>query len=75
MQTKTSVAFLGIHATKVPSVRLHLIAKTNEVGTLFFACEQAPLMTLQSYGLPTHCPICSNRNPLRGDANAYQQKQ
>lgn len=74
MQTKTNVAFLDIYATKVPSARLHLIAKGNAAGMLFFACEQAPLLTLQSHGLPTHCPICSNRNPLRGDKNAYQQK-
>jgi hypothetical protein len=75
MQTKTNVvAFLDIYATKVPSARLHLIAQGNAAGMLFFACEQAPLLTLQSHGLPTHCPICSNRNPLRGDTNAYQQK-
>ena len=74
MQTMTNVAFLGIHAMKGPGVRLHLIAKSSEAGMLFFVCEQAPLLTLQSHGLPTHCPICSNRSPLRGDANTYQQK-
>jgi hypothetical protein len=59
MPTKNDSGSLGIHSTNVPSARLHLIAGRNEIRTVFFVCEQAPLMTLQSHGLPIRCPICS----------------
>jgi len=44
-----------------PCATLHLIAGSGETGIVFFACEQAPLMTFQSYGLPSRCPICGSR--------------
>jgi hypothetical protein len=74
MRTKNSNDCLGVHSTNTPNARLHLIAKINEAGVVFFACEQAPLLTLQSHGLPTHCPICTYRNPLGGDTNACKQE-
>jgi hypothetical protein len=48
-----------------PSTTLHLIVGSNERGMLFFACEQAPLLTFKSHGLPARCPICCTQNPLQ----------
>jgi hypothetical protein len=59
----------GVLAKNVSRV-LHLIVDSGERGMVFFACEQAPLMTFQSYGLPAHCPVCRGQNPLGGEANA-----
>jgi len=72
-QTKTDSRCLGIYATKAPRPRLHLIADINCKGMLFFACEQAPLLTFQSYGLPSRCPVCGVLNPFRGETNANKQ--
>lgn len=47
------------------SATLHLIVGSSERGTVYFACEQAPLMTFQNHGLPPSCPICRIQNPLR----------
>jgi hypothetical protein len=44
---------------------LHLIVGNGERGMVFFACEQALLMTLQSYGFVRRCPICQQENPIR----------
>jgi hypothetical protein len=52
---------------------LHLIVGRREIGTVFFACEQTPLMTFQSHGLPSRCPVCSSQNPLGGEAHDYKQ--
>jgi len=61
---------LAVLVKNAPSTTLHLlVANSEKRGTVFFACEQAPLMTLQSHGLPSRCPVCSNQNPLRGEAN------
>jgi hypothetical protein len=51
---------------KVTSITIHLILRTSEKGMLFFACEQAPLMTFQSFGSPQRCPICRQENPICG---------
>jgi hypothetical protein len=56
-----------------PSASLHLFFGAGERGIVFFSCEQAPLMTFQSHGLPSRCPVCSNQNPLIGKANANQE--
>jgi hypothetical protein len=56
-----------------PSTTLHLFVSNNERGTVFFACEQAPLTTFQSYGLPSRCPICRTQNPLSGEAHANRR--
>ena len=45
--------------------RLHLLAGNNERGMVSFACEQAPLLTFQSHGLPVRCPICGIENPFQ----------
>jgi hypothetical protein len=49
-----------------PSRRFHLIVGSDKAGMVFFACEQAPLMTIQNAGPPTRCPICGIHNPLNG---------
>lgn len=54
---------------KTASAILHLIVGKSERGTVFFACEQAPLMTFQNHGLPPRCPVCRIQNPLRRDTN------
>lgn len=52
-----------------PSTTLHLILGNilgnNHRGMVFFVCEQAPLMTFKSHGLPARCPICCTQNPLK----------
>jgi hypothetical protein len=42
----------------------HLLVGSNDRGMVYFVCEQAPLLTLKSYGLPVRCPICRTENPL-----------
>ena len=64
---------LAVLVKNAPCVTLHLIAGGGERGMVFFACEQAPLMTFQSHGLPSRCPVCSSQNPLRGAAHDYEQ--
>ena len=64
---------LAVLVKNTPATTLHLIAGNGERGTVFFACEQAPLMTFQSHGLPSRCPVCSSQNPLRGEAHDYKQ--
>jgi hypothetical protein len=49
------------------SATLHLFVGNSRTGTVFFACEQAPLMTFQNYGSPKRCPICQQRNPIRDE--------
>lgn len=44
---------------------LHLIAG-NIRGMVAFVCEYS-VMTFQNYGLPTSCPVCGTRNPLKGE--------
>jgi len=73
MPTVNNNRRLAVLVNNAPSATLHLIAGNNERGTAFFACEQAPLMTFQSHGLPSRCPVCSSRNPLRGAAHDYKQ--
>lgn len=64
---------LAVLVKNAPCATLHLIAGSGERGLVFFACEQAPLMTFQSYGLPSRCPVCSSQNPLRGGGHDYKQ--
>jgi hypothetical protein len=45
---------------------LHLVVGNSKLGTVFFACERAPLLTFQTHCLPSRCPVCSNQNPLTG---------
>jgi len=58
---------LAIIVKNAPNARFHLIAGNGEKGTLFFACEQAPLTTFQNYGPLTRCPVCGVQNPLIGE--------
>jgi hypothetical protein len=58
---------LAVLVKNAPSARFHLIAGNGEKGTLFFACEQAPLTTFQNYGSLTRCPVCGVQNPLIGE--------
>ena len=51
------------------SATLHLFVGNSERGMVFFACEQAPLMTFQNHGLPSRCPVCRIQNPLRREPN------
>jgi hypothetical protein len=55
---------LAVIVKNAPSTTLHLIVGSSERGMVFFACEQAPLMTFQSYGFVNRCPICQQENPL-----------
>jgi len=64
---------LPVLVKSTTSTTFHLVVGNSEGGMLFFACEQAPLMTLQSYDLPSRCPVCSDQNPLRGEADDNQQ--
>ena len=73
MPTSNNNQRVAVLVKNAPSTTLHLNVGNNERGTVFFACEQAPLMTFQSHGLPSRCPVCCNQNPLRGEANDYQQ--
>ena len=57
---------LTLLVKNTPSTTLHLIVGSNEREMVFFACEQAPLMTFKSHGLPARCPICCTQNPLKG---------
>jgi ssDNA-binding Zn-finger/Zn-ribbon topoisomerase 1 len=57
----------GIRGNAIIETRcrtLHLIVGNSKAGGVFFACEQAPLMTFQSHGLPSRCPVCNSQNPL-----------
>jgi hypothetical protein len=64
---------LAVLVKNAPCDTLHLIVGNSKIGTVFFACEQAPLMTFQSHGLPSRCPVCNRQNPLRGEAHDYKQ--
>lgn len=59
-------AWLAILVKKAPGAKLHLCVDNRKAGTVFFACEQAPLMTFQSFGPPQRCPICREENPICG---------
>jgi hypothetical protein len=50
MPTNDNNQRLAILVKNAPSTTLHLIAGNSEKGMVFFACELAPLLTLQSYG-------------------------
>ena len=64
---------LAVLVKKAASATLHLFVGNSKTGTVFFTCEQAPLMTFQSHGLPSRCPVCGIQNPLRGESNAHKQ--
>jgi hypothetical protein len=64
---------LAVLVKNAPCVTLHLVVGSRERGLVFFVCEQAPLMTFQSYGRPSRCPVCGSQNPLRGEAHDYKQ--
>jgi hypothetical protein len=55
---------LTVFVKNAPSTTLHLIVGSSERGTVFFACEHAPLLTFQTYGFVKRCPICRQENPL-----------
>jgi hypothetical protein len=65
MPTNRNNQRLALLVRIASSATLHLIVGSSERGLVFFACERAPLLTLQSHGLPSRCPVCSNQNPLR----------
>jgi hypothetical protein len=65
MPTNHNNQRLAVLVRNASSATLHLIFGNSERGMVFFACERAPLWTLQSYGLPSRCPVCSNQNPLK----------
>ncbi len=69
MTTNADNQRLTILVKQAPSATLHLFVGNSKRGMVFFACEQAPLMTFQSHGLPSRCPICGIQNPLGGEAN------
>jgi hypothetical protein len=73
MPTIDNKQWLAVLVRKAPSAILHLFVGNSKIGPVFFACEQAPLMTFQSHGLPSRCPVCGIQNPLRGESNAHQQ--
>ena len=56
---------LSLLVGNVPHSMFHLLVGNNEKGMVFFVCEQAPLLTLQSHDLPARCPICCAQNPLK----------
>ncbi len=64
MQRNDDKQRLAVVLKSTPSTTLHLIVGTSERGMVFFACEQAPLMTFQSYGFVKRCPICQQENPI-----------
>ena len=44
---------------------LHFISRFDEKKGLYaFVCEEQPLLTLTSYGLPERCPFCRQGNPI-----------
>jgi hypothetical protein len=65
---------LTVLVENAPTKTLHLFVGSSERGMRSFACEQAPLTTLQNYGLPSRCPVCGVQNPLGGKANDNQQR-
>jgi hypothetical protein len=67
MATNRNNQRLAILVRNAPSTSLHLVVG-GERGMVFFACEQAPLWTLQSYGLPSRCPVCTTK--IRSEENA-----
>jgi hypothetical protein len=73
MQTIDNNRRVAVLMKNAPCVTLHLIAGGGERGMVFFACEQAPLMTFQSHGAPSRCPVCSSQNPLGGEAHDHKQ--
>jgi hypothetical protein len=64
---------LALLVKNIASTTLHLIVSNFERGMVFFACEQAPLWTFQTHGLPSRCPVCGVQDPLRGGAIDNQQ--
>jgi hypothetical protein len=52
---------------KVSEATLHLLAGSNDRGLVFFCCEQEPLLTLRSYGVPSRCPICQQSDPISSE--------
>ena len=69
MPTSDNNQWVAILVKNAPSTPLHLNVGNDERGTVFFACEQAPLMTFQNHGFPKRCPVCSIENPLSGEAH------
>lgn len=74
MRTRVEKKRLTVLVRRTPSTTLHLIVGGTVRGMVFFACEQAPLLTFQSSGLPARCPICGMKNPLTGELNANQKR-
>jgi hypothetical protein len=64
---------LAVLVKNTSAMTLHLIVGSDERGMVLFACEQAPLMTFQSHGFPSRCPVCSSQNPLRGEPRDSEQ--
>jgi hypothetical protein len=73
MQTRIEAERIIALIKNAPTAMFHLIVGSNERGMVFFACEQAPLLTFQSKGLPARCPICGTKNPLMGETNQQGQ--
>jgi len=44
---------------------LHFVTLVDERrGTVSFCCEGKPLSTARSFGPPSRCPFCQQRNPV-----------
>jgi hypothetical protein len=58
------------HGATTPSTQtLHFVANFNKKRELYaFFCENQPLLTFWSHGLPGRCPLCRTENPLNETA-------
>ena len=46
----------------------HFVTAADEDRQLFsFCCENQPLATVRSHGLPVRCPFCQQANPVGGE--------
>jgi hypothetical protein len=73
MPTIDNYQWLAVLVKNTPSARFHLTVGNSDRGTVFFACEQAPLITFQNYGPPIRCPVCGIQNPLKGEPDRTQR--
>jgi len=52
-------------AKKPPRPMLHFVTLVDERrGIVSFCCEGKPLSTARSFGPPSRCPFCQQRNPV-----------
>ena len=56
---------------KVKANLLHFVTGTDEkLGMVNYCCVVQPLATVRSYGLPSRCPFCQEKNPVGDEKNA-----